>query len=259
MGKHCDMSDEPIDVFVLHSGGSEHSLQYGLFNPADPDFDYDKLPDTRSALSGVNRGLITDTDAFISSLEQACSFDHKSAKAVLVEPIPTIQQHYMICEVMFELRQQEAIYELPSGMAALMGAGRVEGITVDVGTDLIQCQMIFQSYDLLTVFNQASVTEQGVVLGAVQCKQVGSADFELPDGAIVPTMDLIQECKSSLPPGLTYKWDQEALDAFKRKEDVLLELPSTLCFPATWDVVNTTLLSGLGLPERLKPGSRYDW
>ena len=69
-------------------------------------------------------------------------------KVVLVEPTPMIQQHSAICEVMSEHKQQEVIYELPSGLAALIGTGRSSGIVADVGTDLIQCQILFEGYDI---------------------------------------------------------------------------------------------------------------
>ena len=92
---------------------------------------------------------------------------------------------------MFEHKQQEIIHELPSGLAALIGLGRTSGIAVDVGTDLVQCQIFFEGYDI----QQAVFDQPG------SFKPQGNADFELFDGAIVPTMDLIRECKSSLSPG----------------------------------------------------------
>ena len=49
---------------------------------------------------------------------------------------------------MSEHKQQEVIYELPSGLAALIGTGRSSGIVADVGTDLIQCQILFEGYDI---------------------------------------------------------------------------------------------------------------
>ena len=219
-------------VFALHSGGNEASQQYGI---SDPDYDGD-MPDA-SALSGVSRGLITDTDAFVSSFDPECYLDN-SRKVVLVEPIPMIQQHSAICEAMSEHKQKEIIHELPSGLAALIALGRTSGIAVDVGTDLLQCQIFFEGYDM----QQAVLMQRAVQpVHDVQCKQVGSSDFELPDGAIVPTMNLIRECKSSLPPGLTYKWDPDALDAFKsNKQDATMgRLPGT----------STAIFTGLGLPH----------
>ena len=108
---------------------------------------------------------------------------------------------------------------------------RTSSIAVDVGTDLIQCQIFFEGYDM----------QQAVLNQPVQCKQVGSSDFELPDGAIVPTMDLIRECKSSLPPGLTHKWDPDALDAFfcNKQDAIMGRLPRT----------SIVIFTGLGLPH----------
>ena len=132
---------------------------------------------------------------------------------------------------MFEHKQQEIIHELPSGLAALIGLGRTSGIAVDVGTDLVQCQIFFEGYDI----QQAVFDQPG------SFKPQGNADFELFDGAIVPTMDLIRECKSSLSPGLTYKWNQDALDAFKcNQEDATMgRIPG----------INQKILTGLGLPH----------
>jgi len=222
-----DSWQDELVIFALHSGGSKDSQQYALRTGDDY---HDGGPQT-SALSGVSRGLVTDTEAFVSSLDPRGYLDSDSRKVVLVEPIPMIQQHSAICEVMFEHKQQEAIYELPSGLAALIGMGRTSAIAVDVGTDLIQCQIFFDGYDI----QQAVFSQPG------SFKPQGSADFELPDGAIVPTMDLIRECKSSLPPGLMLKWSQEAVDAFKcNQEDATMgRIPD----------INQTLLTGLGLPD----------
>ena len=90
----------------------------------------------------------------MSSFDPECYLDN-SRKVVLVEPIPTIKQTSAICEVMFEHRQQEIIYELLSGLAALLGVGRSNGITVDVGTFLIQCQIFLDTYDI----KQASIPD----------------------------------------------------------------------------------------------------
>merc|ERR1712086_10070 len=109
------------------------------------------------------------------------------------------------------------------------------GTTVDVGTDLIQCHISFLGKDLSAVFNQPG-----------QCKPVGSADFELPDGVMVLTRDLIQECDSSLPPGLTFKWDQESLDNFAGPGSIGLDNYMSA------DI----MLSGLGLPTREHPAFR---
>jgi len=63
---------------------------------------------------------------------------------------------------------------------------------------------------------------------------------------MVPTRDLIQECESSLPPGLTYKWDQESLDNFSGPGSIGLDNYMSSDF----------MLSGLGLPTR--ESSKYD-
>ena len=66
-----------------------------------------------------------------------------------------------------------------------------------------------------------------------------------------PAGRLIPECKSSLPPGLTYKWDQDALDAFKcNQEDATT---------GRLLGVKGTVLSGLGLPHHDQPEEVLLW
>ena len=102
--------------------------------------------------------MITDIDDFNDSLAISTDIDRVILSSIVdggttmvVEPSPMANDRSKICEVMSEHNNQAQIGEVLSTTAALVGSGQVTGVSVVVGSDLIECNPIFEGYSLQVI------------------------------------------------------------------------------------------------------------